>query len=167
MSSLKLPDLLQPGLRLVVCGFAAGSRSAELGLYYAGHGNKFWKTLAQLGIAPLLRPEEFPSLGSYGIGLTDLAKSHAGSDRHIPTSALDKDGFLAKMKECRPKAIAFNGKAAAEFYFGAKVSYGRQTLTIAGATVYVLPSTSGAANGSWDFTFWEQMAEEISLDTCK
>jgi hypothetical protein len=42
-----LPDLLAPGLRLVVCGSAAGVRSAQLGQYYAGRGNKLWRTLAE------------------------------------------------------------------------------------------------------------------------
>ena len=31
-----LPDLLRPGLRLVVCGTAAGAVSAAKGAYYAG-----------------------------------------------------------------------------------------------------------------------------------
>ena len=37
-------------LKLVVCGTAAGDRSAQLGQYYAGPGNKFWRTLASLGL---------------------------------------------------------------------------------------------------------------------
>jgi G:T/U-mismatch repair DNA glycosylase len=40
-----LDDLLRIGLRLVICGTAAGERSAKLGAYYAGPGNKFWRTL--------------------------------------------------------------------------------------------------------------------------
>ncbi len=48
-----LEDLLAPGLALVVCGSAAGRRSAQLGHYYAGPGNKFWRTLARVGLTPI------------------------------------------------------------------------------------------------------------------
>src|SRR3546814_6083057 len=47
-----LPDVLAPGLRLVFCGSAAGRKSAELGAYYAGPGNKFWPTLYEIGLTP-------------------------------------------------------------------------------------------------------------------
>src|SRR3546814_13773735 len=53
-----LPDVLAPGLRLVFCGSAAGRKSAELGAYYAGPGNKFWPTLYEIGLTPRHRSEE-------------------------------------------------------------------------------------------------------------
>ena len=40
-----LPDVLEPGLRVVFCGTAAGKASARAGAYYAGPGNAFWPTL--------------------------------------------------------------------------------------------------------------------------
>ena len=49
-----LEDLLAKDLALVVCGSAAGRRSAELKQYYAGPGNKFWRTLARTGLTPRL-----------------------------------------------------------------------------------------------------------------
>ncbi|MDE0408815.1 MAG: mismatch-specific DNA-glycosylase, partial [Alphaproteobacteria bacterium] len=70
-----LPDILPPGLDLAVCGAAAGRRSAEVGAYYAGSGNRFWRILHETGLTPrLLGPEEFRLLPEFGIGLTDLAK---------------------------------------------------------------------------------------------
>ena len=66
-----LPDVLRPGLRLVICGSAAGAVSAARGAYYAGPGNKFWPILAEVGLTPrLLRPDEFATLPAFGIGLT-------------------------------------------------------------------------------------------------
>src|SRR3546814_7604122 len=54
-----LPDVLAPGLRLVFCGSAAGRKSAELGAYYAGPGNKFWPTLYEIGLTPRhFRPQD-------------------------------------------------------------------------------------------------------------
>jgi len=37
-----LPDVLAANLDVVFCGTAAGKRSAEVGMYYAGPGNRFW-----------------------------------------------------------------------------------------------------------------------------
>ena len=48
-----LPDLLQPDLDVVFVGTAAGRRSADVGHYYVGAGNRFWSTLHHVGIARL------------------------------------------------------------------------------------------------------------------
>ena len=58
----------------MICGSAAGRRSAAAGAYYAGPGNKFWRILHESGLTPRrLAPEEFALLPDVGIGLTDLA----------------------------------------------------------------------------------------------
>ncbi len=63
-----LPDVLAPGLRVVFCGTAAGKRSAELGAYYSGAGNKFWPTLHRFGLTPIqIEPQNFKSLLEYGL----------------------------------------------------------------------------------------------------
>jgi len=38
-----LPDYPAPNLMVVFVGTADGERSASVGHYYAGRGNKFWK----------------------------------------------------------------------------------------------------------------------------
>jgi TDG/mug DNA glycosylase family protein len=61
-----LPDLLVPGQRIVFCGTAAGTISAEKGAYYAGKSNRFWPILAETGLTPLeLRPEEVTLLPNF------------------------------------------------------------------------------------------------------
>jgi TDG/mug DNA glycosylase family protein len=73
-----LPDVLQPGIGLVICGTAAGATSAKQSAYYAGRGNKFWRVLHDVGLTSrLLRPHDYPLLLQEGIGLTDLAKREA------------------------------------------------------------------------------------------
>jgi TDG/mug DNA glycosylase family protein len=75
----KLPDQLQDQLRLVFVGTAAGQRSADTGHYYAGPGNRFWRTIHEVGITPhRYGPREFPALLKLGIGVTDLCKLGAG-----------------------------------------------------------------------------------------
>ena len=47
-----LPDVLESGLDLVLCGTAAGRKSAEMLAYYAKPGNRFWPTLHAVGLTP-------------------------------------------------------------------------------------------------------------------
>jgi double-stranded uracil-DNA glycosylase len=158
-----LPDLLRPGLRLVVCGTAAGTASARAGAYYAGAGNAFWPTLAYVGLTPReLVPAEFELLPGYGIGLTDLCKLRHGSDAEVGTAAFDVDGLHAKIAAAEPERVAFNGKNAARAALERQVPYGRQDDLFAGAEVWVLPSTSGAARGHWDVGPWEELAAALS-----
>ena len=155
----KLPDVLSQGLRVVFCGTAAGSRSAQVGAYYAGHGNKFWRTLFAIGLTPrLLAPAEFPLLPQYGIGLTDIAKTYSGADKGLRTTHFDREGLRHKIEHFAPHAFAFNGKKSAREFFGGAVAYGQQADKIGDTTIFVLPSTSGAASGFWDIAYWQHLA---------
>jgi len=102
----KLPDQLQNDLRLVFVGTAASQRSADLGHYYAHPGNRFWRTLHQVGITPRrFEPHEFPALLQLGIGFTDLCKLGSGMDHQALTSPIDLAGFRDKMRRYRPSSI--------------------------------------------------------------
>jgi double-stranded uracil-DNA glycosylase len=159
----KLPDLLVPGLLVVFCGTAASSESAKRGEYYAGHGNKFWITLCRVGLTDqVLRPNEYQKLFCYSIGLTDLAKRASGADSSIRPNEFDVANFAAKIKKHKPKVICFNGKKAAKIYYhNHQIEFGKQIEKIEGSTVFVLPSTSGAANGFWDIAYWQEVADLI------
>ena len=79
-----LPDVLCPGLRVVFCGTAASVVSAARGAYYAGPGNRFWSILAEIKLTPhQLKPDEFRLLPTFGIGLTDIAKTVSGIDFRV------------------------------------------------------------------------------------
>ena len=85
-----LPDLLQPGLKVVFCGSAVGDRSAQRQAYYAGPGNRFWDILAETGLTPYrFTPEQYSSLLEYRIGLTDLVKSRSGQAVHLSAGDFD------------------------------------------------------------------------------
>ena len=158
-----LPDLLEPGLDLVICGMASGTRSAEVGAYYAHRSNKFWRVLEETGLTPRrLAPSEFASLAKFRLGLTDLAKHASGSDSGIGQRDLDLDGFRDKILSMRPRVLAFNGKNAAERALERRCAeYGRHSDRIGETVVFVLPSTSGAANRSWDPRPWHDCAEYV------
>lgn len=162
-----LPDLLNLKLKIVFCGTAAGTVSAQRGAYYAGPGNKFNPILYKIGLTTYeLNPKEFTKLIEFGIGLTDIVKTQAGSDSSLQNSAFDVVGFKAKIIKYKPNIVAFNGKKAAAWALGfkgrtRKVGYGLAKQNIGESRVMILPSTSGAANGFWDKEYWVNMAKEV------
>lgn len=154
-----LPDVLRPGLALVFCGTAAGKRSAAERAYYAHPGNMFWRALHASGLTPrLLAPAEYPLLPGYGLGLTDLAKRHAGNDDELPRDAFDVPALRAKIERYAPGVIAFTSKAAARAGLGRAAAYGLQSETIGATRLFVLPSPSGQARGHWDLAPWLALA---------
>ena len=158
-----LPDVLAPALRVVFCGVAASAHSARVGAYYAGPGNAFWPTLHAIGLTPQrLRPSEFRRLKAFGIGLTDIAKNHAGSDASLPRDAFDRAGLEARIRRFAPALLAFNGKKAAqEFLARATPKYGEQPERVGDTRLFVLPSTSGAARGFWSLDPWHALARIV------
>lgn len=159
-----LPDVLAPGLRVVFCGTAPGTASARAGAYYAGPGNRFWPTLHEIGLTPvLLRPAEFARLPEFGIGLTDISKTADGSDREVGRRGFDPVRLADAIAEAAPSRLAFNGKNAARGALGRPVDYGPQPERLGGATVWVLPSTSGAARRFWDIGPWRRLAAVIPV----
>jgi TDG/mug DNA glycosylase family protein len=160
----KLPDQLQPHLRLVFVGTAASQRSADLGHYYAHPGNRFWRTIHEVGITPRrYEPHEFQALLKLGIGFTDVCKLGAGMD-HQALASVDIPAFREKMRRYRPKTIAFTSKKAASLFYGRPtkaVALGRQPPAQDFPIVFVLPSPSGAASGYWSVQPWRELADSI------
>lgn len=157
-----LPDILVTDLNLVICGAAAGRRSAELGRYYAGPGNRFWRTLFEVGLTPIeLNPSRADELLGFGIGLTDLVKNAAGPDADLTFTIAEVLTLRMKLMRHRPWYLCFNGKRAArEFLRVPQVEYGVQG-RLGRTTLFVAPSTSRAANGSWDVGPWQDLARRV------
>ena len=158
-----LPDLLDRGLDLVICGTGVGTRSAVVGQYYAGAGNRFWRTLAEVGLTPeRLAPDHYERLLSFGIGLTDLVKGDAGGDRTLRFARADVLMLRSKLMLYQPWYFCFNGKRAArEFLGNPNVGYGVQQTRFGRTVLFVAPSTSAAANGSWDLSVWQDLAVRV------
>lgn len=163
--SYVLPDVLAPGLRVVFCGSAAGTKSAQVGAYYAGPGNRFWPTLYAIGLTPrLLAAPEFRNVREYGIGLTDIVKLRAGGDHLLAAGDFDAVGLRAKIEQYQPGFLAFNGKRAAQgFYQHKRLAYGPQDGQVGATQVWILPSTSGAARAFWDVDHWQALANMMQI----
>lgn len=164
-----LPDVLEPGLKVVFCGTAVSTRSAQIGAYYAGPGNQFWIALHEIGLTPhRFEPQEFSKLPKHAIGLTDVAKEGYGMDHTLKPSDFDPDAVRAKILHYAPKTLAFNGKRAAkEFYRVKQIEYGRQAELLGTTVVFVLPSTSGASyrfapeNREESYRYWRALADFV------
>lgn len=157
-----LPDLLKPGLKVVICGTAAGTKSARVGAYYAGPGNQFWSVLHRIGLTTRrLAPDEFRDLLNFGIGLTDLWKETAGPDSEVMQTGPDVESFRSRVLRYSPRALAFNGKSSAAAFLGRPAGYGLQPETIGKTVVFILPSTSGAARRYWDESHWLELARYV------
>jgi TDG/mug DNA glycosylase family protein len=160
-----LPDLLETGLDLVICGTAAGAASAARGAYYAGPGNRFWPILAETGLTPhRFQPSDFPSLLALGIGLTDICKTESRQDEALPRHGFDRNRLHAAMALYRPHLLAFNSKRAAAEFFArptGRLAYGAQPQQEKMPEIWVLPSTSGLACRAWHAAPWHAMAQRI------
>ena len=82
----------------------------------SGPGNRFWDILERAKITTLRRldPMEYRVLFSYGIGITDMAKSFSGSDTEIPSTADNPAGLREKLIRLKPRSPAFVRKRAAK-----------------------------------------------------
>jgi TDG/mug DNA glycosylase family protein len=154
-----LPDVVAPELDILFCGTAAGSASARRGAYYAGAGNAFWRTLHRVGLTPrALAPEEFRQVIDWRLGLTDLAKTVSGSDLALEKTHFNAARLNALVLHYQPCFLAFTSKRAAQEFLGHPVGYGLMTTTLGATRLFVLPSPSGAARGSWDEGQWQSLA---------
>ncbi|HEY0910643.1 MAG TPA: mismatch-specific DNA-glycosylase [Bradyrhizobium sp.] len=164
-----LQDVLQPQLDIVLCGTAVGTASALAGAYYAHPQNKFWKILHETGLTPeQLRPRQYRELLRYRIGLTDFVKTHSGMDHEVPLTKLtqvSRHRLRASILKHRPKFLAFTSKAGGQLFMGGLRDYGEQAQRIGETRIWILPSTSGAANGSWRPEIWHQFADRIRAIT--
>ena len=161
-------DVLQTGLITVFCGRAPSKESKRRSAYYAHRSNKFWEILAETGLTDRqLEPEEFGSLPSYGIGLTDLNKTEFGSDHELTGQGDSPESVLEKIKVYRPRLLAFTGKNNSRLFFhsvfgiskNAEIEYGLQKSLLVDITnIHVLPSTSARARGYWNSDYWHELA---------
>ena len=147
-----LPDLLKPGLDLVIVGFNPGAVSAAKGHYYAKPGNQFYPLLFSSGLTPrLLSPEEDVMLPGMGIGLEDLCPWRAGQSDILTATDIARGRriLLARLLDAAPRALAFNGLTLFKHVFGRMPGSGLQAERVGASAVFALPSTSGLVNGRW------------------
>lgn len=140
-----LPDVVAPGMRLLVSGLNPSLYAADVGVAYGRPGNRFWPAALEAGIASIDR-DPWHALAHHGTGFTDLVKRAS-----VGAAELSKAEFrhgLERLEHLcallQPAAIAFCGITGWRAATGDKTAVlGWQPRTVGGVPAYVLPNPSG------------------------
>jgi TDG/mug DNA glycosylase family protein len=155
-----VPDIIEPGLKVLFCGINPGLYSAATGHHFARPGNRFWPTLHGAGFTPrLLAPAEDRELLPLGYGITNLAARATATADELSAAELvvGQQLLLAKVRHYQPQLLAVVGIGAYRTAFARpKAVLGRQPERIGDAAVWVLPNPSGL-NGHY------QLEDLVSL----
>ncbi len=142
-----VPDVIGPGLRVLFCGINPSLYSAAVGHHFARPGNRFWPALHAAGLTERrLSPWEDGALLDRGFGVTNLVRraTAAADELAADELAAGARALVRKVRRYRPASVAFLGVTAYRSAFGRpNARLGRQTETVAGAAVWVLPNPSG------------------------
>jgi TDG/mug DNA glycosylase family protein len=142
-----IPDVIGPDLDVLFCGINPGLYSAATGHHFARPGNRFWPALHTGGFTTRrLHPSETEKLRAAHLGITNLVDRATTAAAEISADEL-RAGRLRlerKVRRMRPCAVAIVGIGAYRVAFDRpRAAMGRQSETIAGAMLWVLPNTSG------------------------
>lgn len=147
-----IPDLVGPGLRVLLVGINPSLYSGWSGTHFARPGNRLWRTLFDAGFTERrLHPSEGEAILAAGLGITNLvaratARADELSDEEI-RAGLAPLGAL--VRRCRrrwagPTHVAFLGVSAYRAAFALRrAAIGGQDAEFEGARVWVLPNPSG------------------------
>jgi len=141
-------DLLQPGLKLVFCGYNPSLASGHSGHHYAHPGNRFWRVLFASGITVrLYEPHEDERFLSLEIGFTNLCsrptrRADELSREEIRAGAVE---LRSKLEEFRPQVVAYTGIGVYKWFRAtSKANWGVQDApAIPDVTDVIMPSPSG------------------------
>ena len=141
-------DILQPGLKLVFCGYNPSLRSGHTGHHYAYPGNRFWRVLHAARITErLYRPEEDEKLPGFGIGFTNLCSRPTRRADELTRQEILAGArrLRADLERFRPRAVAYTGIGVYRWFRRTSVvSWGvQEEPAVPGVTDIVVPSPSG------------------------
>jgi TDG/mug DNA glycosylase family protein len=159
-STLRLLDVIRPGVRVLFVGINPGLRSAAVGHHFAGYSNRFWKLLyeSQLVSEPIDWSGDV-RLPEWGFGITNLVgRATAGISELQP---LDFHGgrriLLAKIQRFQPELVVLVGVTLFRSLFPKADfrGFGLQHERLGSAKVFVLPNPSGR---NAHFSYQEMLA---------
>jgi TDG/mug DNA glycosylase family protein len=142
-----IPDIIRPGLKVLLCGINPGLYSAATGHHFARPGNRFWKTLYRAGMTSrLLSPDEDARLPDYGCGICNMVDraTAAAADLTCGELRAARRRLVRKIRRYRPRIVAFLGIQAYRTVFRRPHAVpGPQPDTIGATRLWVLPNPSG------------------------
>ncbi|MBM3674367.1 MAG: hypothetical protein FJW88_05330 [Actinobacteria bacterium] len=139
-----LPDVVGPGMRLLVCGLNPSLYAADVGIGFARPGNRFWPAALGAGILTVDR-DPAHALRVNRVGMTDLVKrATARADELLGYEYAEGAARLTRLVEwLRPAALCFVGLAGYREVVDRRARPGVQPAPFAGVPTYVMPNTSG------------------------
>ena len=153
--SRTVPDVLPPPgapFSVLFCGINPGLYSAATGYHFARPGNRFWPALYGAGFTPRrLDPSQQDLLPGYGLGITNLVARATAQASELTRAELQAGGERLKELVARhqPRFVAVAGVTAYRDSFVKKrAQVGRQTETIGGSGLWIVPNPSGL-NAHW------------------
>ena len=148
-----MPDLIGPGLRLLVVGINPGLWTAATQTHFCHPSNRFYPALRASGLIDLefdvatgMTDAERGRLVARGIGISNLvARATARADE---LSAVELRAGAKRLEstveEHRPQVVAVAGVTAYRSAFQSPdATLGPQEVGIGGAELWVLPNPSG------------------------
>jgi TDG/mug DNA glycosylase family protein len=157
-----LPELLQPGLKIVFIGINPSLYAVAHGHYFARPQNRFWPAFSgsrlshrmrnELGVETL-RPEHDVLLPSFGFGLTDLVRRPTAQAGHLKPSEFREAApdLRRRLEAVGPKLVCFHGMMSYRPFLKHGLGQddrgailGQQPHLFAGAPLWVIPNPSPA-----------------------
>jgi len=143
-----IPDLVGPGLRVLLVGINPSLYSGWTGLHFARPGNRLWRTLHEAGFtARQFDPSETGELLAAGIGITNVVpRATARADElTVEEIRTGVEPLRRLVRKHRPPHVAFLGISTYRIAFGQpRAGVGEQPGgLLEGARVWVLPNPSG------------------------
>ena len=139
-----LADTVGPDVSILVCGLNPSLYAADAGIGFARPGNRFWPAALRAGIASRDR-DPTHALVHHGTAMTDLVKRATRTAAELAADEY-RDG-LARVERMagrvRPRLVCFVGLSGWRAAVDRNATAGLQDGRLAGAPVYVMPSTSG------------------------
>jgi TDG/mug DNA glycosylase family protein len=148
-----IPDLVEPGIRLLFVGINPGLWTAATRTPFAHPGNRFYPALVAAGILP--RMPDFArgfddadraELLAAGIGISNLVNRATARADELSAQEL-RDGaarLAADVARWRPRVVAIVGITAYRTAFRRpRAAAGRQPEDLGGAELWVVPNPSG------------------------
>lgn len=143
----RVPDLIEPGLRVLFCGINPGLYSAATRHHFARPGNRFWPALHAGGFtARIVAPWEEGELLELGLGITNLVARATATAAELSPEELvaGRRRLERKVARYRPAWVAVLGVGAYRAGFRRpKAGLGRQPERVGSARLWVLPNPSG------------------------
>ena len=143
----KVPDVIAPDLRVLLCGINPGLYSGATGHHFSRPGNRFWPALHRSGFTlEQIHPFEERRLLEYGLGITNFVNRATARADQLDDDELrsSRSRLESKVRRFKPAWLALLGVTAYRVAFEeSRAVIGDQKRTIGHTKLWVLPNPSG------------------------